>query len=79
MTEFLGPEGLAEFLDILDTKVLPMRDVFTMIQRLHMPGYEEARPHFEEATAAEATSRHPNGIYKQKDIEATLAFTRMKQ
>src|ERR1700722_8190977 len=35
MTEFLGPDGLAEFLDILDTKVLPMGDVFTMIQRLH--------------------------------------------
>ncbi len=51
LKEFLGASGLMDLLQLLAEKQLPMEEVLEMIKRLHIPGYERAHRHFEEAIA----------------------------
>lgn len=75
LADFLGPDGLVALLELLDRGEIPQVDVIAMIQRLHVPGYEQARPHFKRAISEGVIE--PNmapGFYVQSDIEAVIAW-----
>ncbi len=68
---FLSPDGLTTLLVLLDDGHLPKESVIEMIRRLHTPGYEKARGHFEDA--ANEGVFEPNmkpGFFYQSQIEA---------
>jgi hypothetical protein len=46
---FLGPDGLMLLLEMMDDQEVPQQELMEMITRLHIPGYEAARKHFEAA------------------------------
>jgi hypothetical protein len=75
LDRFLDTDGLMELLEILQHEGLPKEDVIEMIKRLHIPGYEHARLHFNEAISNGVfePNRAP-GFYWQSDIEATLKW-----
>lgn len=77
LAEFLGPDGLVALLELMDRGEIPQEDGIAMIQRLHVPGYEQARPHFKEAISEGVIE--PNmapGFYMQSDIEAVIQWKR---
>ena len=45
----LGPSALMELLEFVATERLPKDEVVEMIKRLHVPGYEHARFHLDDA------------------------------
>lgn len=70
LTHYLGDNGLTLLLMLIAEGRLPSKDVVTMIQRLHTPGYEEARLHIDQAI--EDGVLEPNllsGFYWQRDLE----------
>ena len=74
---FLGPNGLMRLLALISERQLRTREVLEMIKRLHIPGYEHTRLHFDEAIARGVFE--PNtapGYYCQADIEAVDAWLR---
>ena len=76
LSDFLGSDGLMELLAMLEEARLPRDEVIEMIKRLHVEGYEQARPYFEEAISEGVFE--PNtlpGYYRQSDIQAVLEFT----
>lgn len=71
----LGPDGLMLLLSLIAENRLPIQEVLEMIKRLHIPGYEHARFHFDRAISEEVFE--PNtlkGYYLQSDINAVLEF-----
>lgn len=80
LDHFLGENGLMDLLAMLSEKQLPADEVIEMIKRLFIPGYEEARHHFERALEEGVfdPNRKP-GFYSQSDIRAVLAFARKKK
>ncbi|PTL77933.1 hypothetical protein [Vitiosangium sp. GDMCC 1.1324] len=77
MNEYLGSNGLMRLLAMIYDEELPTKEVLEVLKRLHIPGYEEARHHFEDAIAAGVYE--PNtapGFPHQKQIEAILRFVR---
>lgn len=77
LSRFTGPDGLMDLLALVAEGALPQRDVLEMIKRIHVPGYEHARLHFESAIAAGAFEPNtPKGFYRSSDIEATLAHAK---
>lgn len=80
LPHFLGADGLMRLLNLLDEGYLPKTEVIEMIQRLHIPGYEQARPHFE--TAAAAGVVHPRmrpGFFFQEQIQVVLDHYRQHE
>lgn len=72
---FLGPNGLMELLSMLSDENVPKEEIIEMIKRLHIPGYERARRHFDEAISEGVFD--PNSkpsFYMQSDIKATLTW-----
>lgn len=52
LKEFLGQDGLIRLLELMSqTNPESLHELLEMIQRLHIPGYESALPHFEQAHA----------------------------
>jgi hypothetical protein len=43
LPHLLGPKGLMELLEWMQTETLPLKDAIEMTKRLHIPGYEHAR------------------------------------
>jgi hypothetical protein len=75
LNSFLGTDGLMLLLSMLAEGDLPKEEVLEMIKRLHIPGYEHARFHFERAIAQGVIEPHmPPGYYDQSDINAVLEF-----
>lgn len=75
LSDFLGADGLMDLLSMLEEGCLPRDEVLEMIKRLHIEGYEQARPYFEEAISDGVFE--PNtlpGYYRQRDIRAVLEF-----
>lgn len=73
LSSFLGPDGLMDLLSLIAESRLPTEDVLEMIKRLNIPGYEQARMHFDGAISEGVFE--PNtmrGYYHQVDIEAVL-------
>lgn len=75
LEQFLGPDGLMMLLEYLATEELPKEEVLVMIKRLHIPGYEHARLHFDRAIAEGVFEPNgPEDYYRQSDIRATLEW-----
>jgi hypothetical protein len=75
LKSFLGPDGLTRLLGMLAQGELPQQDVLEMIKRLHIPGYEQARPYFDAAIANGAFEPNTSpGYYESYDIRATLKW-----
>jgi len=73
LERFLGPDGLILLLSFIAQGTLPFEEVLEMIKRLHVPGYEEARFHFEDAISEGIIEpRTGRGYYWMSDIEAVL-------
>jgi hypothetical protein len=75
LEEFTGPDGLMQLLSMLAENQLPQNEVIEMIKRIHIPGYERARFHFDRAIAEGVFE--PNtmpGFYTQSDIKKTFEF-----
>lgn len=71
LTHFLSKDGLMDLLSMLVEGGLPQNEVIEMIKRLHIPGYEHARHHFDRAISEGVFE--PNtleGFYRQSNIEA---------
>jgi hypothetical protein len=72
---FLGPDGLMRLLALISEDELPKEEVLEMIKRLHIPGYEIARHHFDRAIEAGVFEPNtPKDYYHMRDIEATIKF-----
>lgn len=64
LKEFLGKDGLIRLLELLSkTNLEDQHELLEMIQRLHIPGYESARPHFEKAHAKGQLVPASKGVY----------------
>ncbi len=75
LRNFVGPNGLMMLLRLLEEGELPKEEVLEMIKRLHIPGYEGARHHFEEAIAAGDFEPNTQPSYHhQYQIEETLRY-----
>ena len=75
LKSFLGADGLMLLLSLIAEKRTPTEQVLEMIKRLHIPGYEHARPYFKKAISEGVFE--PNtmaGYYWQCDIEAVLKY-----
>lgn len=71
LTSFLGANGMMRLLSYLSSGKIVRKEVMEMFKRLHIPGYEHARMHFDAAIADgvfEPNTRE--GFYWQNDIEA---------
>lgn len=72
LTEMMGPEGLQFFLRLISVGELPTDEVLEMIRRVHVPGYEHARLHFEEAKDTDVIVNHDLDLLSQEAIERIL-------
>jgi hypothetical protein len=71
LTHFLTKDGLMDLLSMLVEGGLSQNDVIEMIKRLHIPGYEHARKHFNRAISEgifEPNTRED--FYWQSNIKA---------
>lgn len=74
---FLGADGLMQLLILLAEQRLPQGQVLEMIKRLHIPRYEHARHHFNEAIGELVFEPNtPRDFYWQHDIDAILEWSR---
>ena len=80
LSEYVGPQGLMDLLCLLSENELPDVEVIEMIKRLHIPGYEHARKHFEAAIADEVFHQNTKaGFHAIADIKATLTWMKKKK
>lgn len=75
LKDFLGADGLMTLLSWIAKGELPVHEILELTKRLHIPGYEWARPHFNDAIAEGviAPGTVP-GFYTTDDIRAVLEF-----
>lgn len=72
LDSFLGPDGLMQLLEYTSDNPASADELLEMIKRLHIPGYEQARRHFEAAIRNGVFERNTKpGFHYQSDIEAT--------
>jgi hypothetical protein len=79
LVHFISHDGLTELLKIQKYDKLDADEVSLMIRRLHIPGYEQARPFFE--TAVREGIIHPPstpGFFCQEDIQAVWSHYRIQ-
>ncbi|EGQ7696218.1 MULTISPECIES: hypothetical protein [Vibrio] len=77
LSDLTGPDGLMRLLVFISENELPKDEVLEMIKRIHIPGYEDTRLHFEQAIRAGAFEPNmPKDFYNQSDINATKEFLR---
>ena len=64
LTEYLGDDGLIRLLElIVHTEGKDQDDLLKLIQRLHIPGYESAHVHFENAFKKGGLVPPTNGVF----------------
>lgn len=79
LTMLTGPDGLMLMLEMLHDERLPKEEVLEMIQRLHVPNYEAARPHLKAAIAEDVIE--PNlapGYYWQDQLKNVVAWAKTR-
>lgn len=70
---FLGPDGLTRLLSFLARDEIPAGEVVEIIKRIHIPGYEMARPYIERAVAEGMIEPNlPEGFYWQREIKCII-------
>ncbi len=75
LDSFCGADGLMHLLSLFADEKIPHGDLLTMIMRIHTPGYERARLHFDRAIAEGVVEPNlPEGFHWQKDITAVLRW-----
>jgi len=75
LESFMGNDGLTRFLLLIKDNELPQEEIFDMMYRIKVPGYEQAREYFSEAMSEGVFEPNlPNGFYSEQDIEATLEY-----
>lgn len=75
LKSFSGPDGLINFIEMLQYEEFKNNDeVYEMIKRVHVPGYEEARRHFCEAVKDGVIESDAQrfGVVYQSEIETIL-------
>ncbi|MBN8233362.1 hypothetical protein JYK02_38180 [Corallococcus macrosporus] len=73
LESFLGADGLTDLLSLFSQDNLPAVELIRMIQRLHTPGYEQARFHVSAATADGVIAPDlPPGFYWQDELARVL-------
>jgi hypothetical protein len=72
---FLGDSGIMHLTELLSEGFEPAEEVLEMIKRLHVKGYEDARPHFAKAISEGVIepNRKP-GYYFPSQIERVLEW-----
>ncbi len=75
LIEFQGPDGLMRLLELIAEQRLPTPELLEIVKRVHTPGYEHARRHFDAALAGEVLSLDVvYGYWWQDDLERVLRF-----
>jgi hypothetical protein len=80
LESFVGPDGLMRLLSKLAEGSLPQESVIDMIQRIHIPGYEAARRHFQTAIGEDVIEPNlPKGFYWQSQIAAVIKWAEKQE
>lgn len=76
LVNFLGPDGLTRLLQMIAEQRLPTADLLEVVKRLHTPGYERARTHFDAAVEAGVISEESRlcGYWRQNELQSVLDF-----
>jgi hypothetical protein len=75
LVSFLGPDGLVRMLGFIADDRLPFAEGQDMIQRLHVPNYEEARPFIDDAVAEGVVGpRLAEGLYHQYQLREAIRW-----
>jgi hypothetical protein len=73
LESFLGADGLMFLLSKIDEGIISVAELLEMIKRLHIPGYEQARRHFDRALREGVIEQNMYpGYYTQEDISRVL-------
>lgn len=75
LDRLMGPDGLMRLLFYAEEGRIPTAEVVELTKRLHVPGYEQARPYLEEdiEVGAVQPSIHP-GVYSQDQIQQAMRY-----
>ena len=74
---FLGNDGLMNLLEYLSDSPSSADEIIELIKRLHIPGYEEARSHFDHAIRAGVFEPNTKpGFYSLADIQRTVDWAK---
>jgi len=75
LRNFLGPDGLMDLLGMIHDREVPTSEALEMIKRLHIPGYEQARPHLKRAMDAGVYEPNSDPAFpSQSSIQAVLEY-----
>lgn len=70
---WLGPDGLIDLSELLIHYWFKQSaEVLVMIWRLHVPGYEQARPHFTQAAKDGVIQSRSVPAYSQRELRSVL-------
>ncbi len=73
LEDLLRPDGLMKLLAMISIGEVPAGEVIEVIKRLHIPGYEQARPYFDQAIYEGIIEPDmPDGFYWQEQIKAVI-------
>lgn len=73
LTDYIGPDGLMNLLEHAADPSFRDIDVMEMIKRIHIPGYDRAKGHFEVAVREEVIELNgPPGFYFQRQIQEVI-------
>lgn len=80
LASFTGSQGLMQLLELIDEKAMPIEDILEMIKRLHIPLYEQARGHFDEARreGVYEPNRRP-GFYTESQLELVSEWAKHRE
>jgi len=80
LSHFIGPDGLMQLLAMIVDQAVPVSEILEMIKRIHIPGYEHARLHFDRAISEGVFEPNmPKNFYRQSDIEDTIQFAEKEE
>ncbi|MGC1276297.1 MAG: hypothetical protein WBC44_21550 [Planctomycetaceae bacterium] len=75
LSEFVGPDGLMDLLELIQKEELPASEVIELIKRIHVPGYEASRPHLNEAIRNGIIEiNREDGFYSQDQLMSVLEW-----
>lgn len=81
LTNFVGDDGLMELLELLSDDCFENKEeVLEIIKRIHISGYEEARPYINDAICDGVYEPNTKENYcSQKDIEKIIQYSRHRK
>ncbi len=77
---YLGADGLMRLLANIVGKTMPTDETMVMIQRLHIPQYEEALPYMRDAVSRGIViPSWPDGFFYQSQLEDIISWAKDDQ